>query len=229
MGEDPKHVWNVGGFGLDEILNIKKLDRSSIEAKLNFKFGKTNLLVTFHPETMSIMNPKIQMIELLSALANSKHHLIFTMPNADTGGKKIFKMIKDFVMQNPERSCAHVSLGSQLYISTLLEVDGVVGNSSSGIIEAPVMKKGTVNIGDRQKGRLKASSIINCKANRKEISLAIRKLFTEEFNHALSETVSLYGNGGASKKTVFLIERLNLDVRTKKFADLSITSEQINF
>ena len=142
MGEESERVWVVGGFGLDEVMNTKRYSRNQIEKKLDFKFKAKNLLVTFHPETSGEKKPHLQMEELLSALSETEHGLIFTMPNADNGSHILFEMIDKFVKMHSDRACARISLGSRLYISTLFEVDGVVGNSSSGIIEAPAIKKG---------------------------------------------------------------------------------------
>lgn len=206
MGERPEMVWNVGGFGIDGILKTKYLDRITLERDLHFKFGDRNLLITFHPETAGTEPPLQQMQALLDALDRTQAHLIFTMPNADNDGRAFFAMIKDFVARHESRACAHVSLGHRRYLSTLNHVDGVIGNSSSGLIEAPALRKGTVNIGDRQNGRLRANSIIDCSARSTDIIAAIDKLYDPDFQASLEKIKNPYGNGGASARTVALIE-----------------------
>lgn len=215
MGEDPQTVWNVGGFGIDGILRTDFMDRDTLERGLDFKLGKRNLLVTFHPETAGTENPKCQMQALLDALETTDAHLIFTMPNADNDGREFFKMIQNFVSRHPQRSCAHVSLGLHRYLSTMKHVDGVIGNSSSGLIEAPAMKKGTINIGARQDGRLRADSVIDSPANSEDIKSAIEQLFSEPFQEKLNDVVNPYGNGGASEQTVSLIQDWLSTVHTR--------------
>ncbi len=220
MGEDPSRVWCVGGFGLDGVLSFERMSRADLEKSLNFSFGTRNLLVTFHPETAGKVSPSKQMSELLAALEMTDAHLIFTMPNADNQGRELFDMINDFSSQHSERVCAHVSLGQNRYISTLAEVDGVVGNSSSGLIEAPAFSKGTVNIGSRQDGRLRAESIIDCIAERGAITKAIERLYDVDFCRRLANVFNPYGDGGASARTVSLIEAWQPDIQPKRFFDL---------
>lgn len=206
MGEDPKTVWNVGGFGIDAILKTDFLDRTALERELGFQLGARNLLVTFHPETAGSEPPERQMQALLDALETTDAHLIFTMPNADNNGRAFFAMIQDFVARHNSRACLHVSLGHRKYLSAMKHADGVVGNSSSGLIEAPALRIGTVNIGSRQDGRLRASSVIDCAAKSIEITAAIARLYDRSFQARLGEVVNPYGKGGASSRTVTLIE-----------------------
>ena len=181
LGEDPTSVWNVGGFGVDAALNENLLDKSALERLLGMAINDRTLIVTFHPETgIACGSADSQMIELLSALEEIDAQFIFTMPNADAGGRGIFKLINDFVEANCERACAHISLGQTAYLSALAMSAGVVGNSSSGLIEAPAFGIGTVNIGNRQSGRLKASSVIDCASERDEIKTAVVKLLSPD-------------------------------------------------
>jgi len=222
LGEQPEHVFNVGGLGIDNILRLKLLARDELEEALGFKFAKRNLLITFHPVTLEQGTSAPQMDELLAALAELKDTgLIFTMPNADTEGRVLFEKIKVFCAEHPHAR-AYTSLGQLRYLSCVQYVDGVVGNSSSGLVEVPSFKKGTINIGDRQRGRLKASSVIDCGPEAKSIGLALECLFSMEFQVTLSEVESPYGNGGASNKIVNILEQSNLNLKIKKkFQDMT--------
>ena len=226
MGEDPSRVWCVGGFGLDNVEKARRMSRSEVESSLGMSLGETSLLITFHPETTTGIEPSDQLVELLAALDGLQAQLVFTMPNADTDSRALFAMIEEFVARYPERSCAHVSLGQDLYLSALAEVDAVVGNSSSGLIEAPAFFKGTVNIGERQGGRLRAASVVDCIAERGAIARAIAQVLSPEFRVAIADLKNPYGDGGASARTVAIIENWLADttrVRPKRFHDLTIT------
>tara|TARA_Y100001934_G_C12193417_1_gene697573 strand:- start:594 stop:1088 length:495 start_codon:yes stop_codon:yes gene_type:complete len=161
------------------------------------------------------------MNELLAALTNLEDtHLIFTMPNADTNGRILFRMIEDFVDNHPH-SIAFTSLGQLRYLSCVNHVDGVVGNSSSGLIEVPSFKKGTINIGDRQRGRIKADSIIDCAPTRQSILEALGKLYSTHFQKNLKTVHNPYGNGGASEAIVKILESVSLDyILKKEFYDI---------
>ncbi len=221
LGEKPEHVFLVGGLGIDNIKRLQLLDRNSLETDLGFKFGKKNLLITFHPVTLENASAVMQMQELLAVMAELKDtQLIFTMPNADTDGRALIKMVEQFALQH---SNAHVftSLGQLRYLSSMAQVDGVVGNSSSGLGEAPSFKKGTINIGDRQRGRLCATSVINCEPNRKSIAEAINTLYSTTFQAGLSQVCNPYGEGGASEKVVNILKIINIKSIVKKaFYDL---------
>ena len=220
LGEDPGRVFLVGGLGVDAISKAELLDREALEDSLGIRFADRNLLVTFHPETLSEDDPETQVKELLAALDKLRDvMLIFTMPNADTEGRKIFTMIEEFVARK-DRSVAFVSMGQQRYLSCLKQVDGVIGNSSSGLLEAPTMHVGTVNIGNRQAGRARAASVIDCPAREAEILKAIERLYSDEFQSQVRVTRNPYGDGGASDKIVNIISRLPLDhMVNKKFYD----------
>jgi GDP/UDP-N,N'-diacetylbacillosamine 2-epimerase (hydrolysing) len=161
LGENPQHVFSVGGLGIDNILRLPLLSRPELEQLLEFKLKERNLLVTFHPDTLDNNSSSKQLKELLWALSTlGNTALIFTMPNADTGSRLLFEQILAFCAKHPNAR-TFKSLGQVGYLSCVRHVDGVVGNSSSGIIEVPSFKKGTINIGDRQRGRLRAGSIID--------------------------------------------------------------------
>lgn len=221
LGEQPDRVFLVGGLGIDAIKRTKLLDRQELEDSLDFKLGSRNLLVTFHPVTLEGQSSGQQMTELLAALSELEDtHLIFTMPNADTGGRELAGMVDTFVANHP-RARVYSSLGQLRYLSCMRLVDGVVGNSSSGLAEAPSMAVGTVNIGDRQSGRLLADSIINCSPERESIKRAIQQLYDPRFRASLPRTVNPYGNGGASERIVKVLKENSLDgIVKKRFYDL---------
>ena len=221
LGEQPERVFLVGGLGIDNIKRLKLLDRAELEASLDFKLSQRNLLITFHPVTLEPATTVDQMAELLAALAQLQDtQLIFTLPNADTGGRALMKMVEQFVAQHPNAR-AYTSLGQLRYLSCIAHVDGVVGNSSSGLAEVPSFKKGTINIGDRQRGRLQASSVTNCEPTRQSIAAALERLYSEDFQVSLGQVRNPYGEGGASEKVVETIKHYAIDGITKKvFYDL---------
>jgi len=223
LGEQPERVFNVGGLGIDNILDLKLLTRDLLEAALDFKLASRNLLITFHPVTLEQSTSAKQMDELLAALAELEDTgLIFTMPNADTEGRVLFRQIEDFCGLHPNAR-AYTSLGQLRYLSCIQQVDGVVGNSSSGLAEVPSFKKGTINIGDRQRGRLRANSVIDCDPGRKSIAAALSHLFSDEFKRQLPATKNPYGDGGASQSIVKILEKHPLDNFLKKrFYDLPL-------
>jgi len=223
LGENPKNVFNIGGTGIDNINKLKLLSKDQIGNILNIKFKSKNILVKFHPVTLEVSTAKKQFNELLRALKKNKDiNLIFTKPNADTDGRTIIKQIEEFVKKNKTRSYCFTSLGQLNYLSLLKYVDGVIGNSSSGLLEVPTYKKGTINIGDRQKGRLQSSSIINCKPNYKSVIKAINILYSSKFQKKLKKTVNPYGKGGASERAVKILKKINLsNIIKKKFYNIN--------
>lgn len=221
LGETPGRVHCVGGLGVDAIMRQPRLSREALEASLDFRFRERNLLVTFHPATLDTASPAAQMAELLAALAPLDDvGLLFTLPNADAGGRELTRQVQAFVAGR-SNARAFASLGQQRYLSCMALVDGVVGNSSSGLLEAPSFHVGTVNIGSRQQGRAQASSVINSEVDRKAIGEALVTLFSAEYRGKLYNVVNPYGNGGASTRIVAEIKRLELDELVKKtFYDL---------
>jgi GDP/UDP-N,N'-diacetylbacillosamine 2-epimerase (hydrolysing) len=221
LGENPNNIFLVGGLGIDNIRNLRLLKKSELEDSLKLEFLKKSLLVTYHPVTLENQTAEHQMKELLKALSDLRDTtLIFTMPNADTDGRILMSMIETFVKQNTN---AHVftSLGQLRYLSCIALVDGVVGNSSSGLMEVPSFRKGTINIGDRQLGRLQASSIINSEPEEKSILDALKRLYSEDFKATLKKTTNPYGEGGASARIVKVLREVPLGGIVKKtFHDL---------
>ncbi len=222
LGEQPDRVFVVGGLGIDNIKKLTLLDRPSLEASLGFDLGRRNLLVTFHPVTLEKATSTQQMAELLAALETLEDtHLIFTMPNADTDGRVLFDMVEQFVSAHPNAR-AYTSLGQLRYLSCIRHVDGVVGNSSSGLAEAPSFAKGTINIGDRQRGRLKAESVIDCNPDRQSITAALQRLYSPAFQATLKTVRNPYGEGGASEKIVQVLQDYPLEsILKKSFYDLA--------
>lgn len=216
LGEQPDRVFLVGGLGIDSIKHVQLLTRSELEDSLDFKLGIKNLMVTFHPVTLETATAENQMQELLSALAMLKDtHLIFTLPNADTDGRALIEMVQNFIQRHPNAR-AFKSLGQLRYLSCIAQVDGVLGNSSSGLTEVPSFKKGTINIGDRQRGRLQADSVINCEPTQDGITNALNRLYSVDFQVLLGRVTNPYGEGGASQSIISILKSISLDGILKK-------------
>jgi GDP/UDP-N,N'-diacetylbacillosamine 2-epimerase (hydrolysing) len=228
LGEHPSRVFNVGGMGIENIRRLKLLNKDEFEKSINFKLNKKNILVTFHPVTLENSTTKEQFQELLNSIDELEEtNIIFTKANSDTDGRVINQMIDEYVGKNLDRSVCFTSLGQLRYLSALQYVDAVVGNSSSGLAEAPSFKIGTINIGDRQKGRIKAESITDCLPNRGSIIQALKKLYTNEFQELLKDIVNPYGDGCASQKIIEEIKRIELkNILKKSFYDLNFEEKE---
>lgn len=224
LGEDPTRVFLVGGLGVDSLKHTKLLPRTELEQSLGLKFRERNLLVTFHPVTLENASSADQMTELTSALEDFPDSLIvFTMPNSDPDGRILFEIVDRFVASHAN-AYAFTSLGQVRYFSCVAQVDGVIGNSSSGLAEVPSFRIGTVDIGDRQRGRLKAPSVISCAPERLEIVAAIQRLYSSDFLHLLADSRSPYGDGGAADRIVAVLRDVDLrDILKKKFFDVAVT------
>ncbi|GAB1465129.1 UDP-N-acetylglucosamine 2-epimerase [Aliarcobacter cryaerophilus] len=222
LGEHPSRVFNVGGMGIENIKRLKLLSKDEFEKSIEFKLNIKNILVTFHPVTLENSTAKEQFQQLLDAIDELEDtNIIFTKANSDTDGRVINQMIDEYVTKNFQKSVQFTSLGQLRYLSALQYVDAVVGNSSSGLAEAPSFRIGTINIGDRQKGRIKASSVIDCEANKNSIVKAFAKLYSKEFQETLKTTINPYGDGCASKKIVEILKNVNLkNILKKSFYDL---------
>jgi GDP/UDP-N,N'-diacetylbacillosamine 2-epimerase (hydrolysing) len=217
LGENPVRVFNVGGLGVDAIKKTKLLSKKELMEDTGIKFGKKNLLVTFHPVTLEKQTSRKHFQSLLDALDTlDDTNIIFTAPNADTDSRIIKKMINDFVSTHHGNAIDFTSMGQLNYLSTLQFVDCVIGNSSSGITEAPTFKIGTINIGDRQKGRLKAESVIDCQPNRDSIKRAINTIYSHEFQAILSNVKNHYGDGNAIEKILSALKNTPLPLELKK-------------
>jgi GDP/UDP-N,N'-diacetylbacillosamine 2-epimerase (hydrolysing) len=222
LGEHPDRVFNVGAVGIDNIKQLKLFSQKELERCLGFRLCKHNVLVTFHPVTLEESTSKEHFSSLLEALDELENiGLIFTKANADTDGHIINKMIDEYVGINSHKAVSHKSLGQVAYLSTLKHVNGVVGNSSSGLIEAPSFNIGTVNIGNRQRGRIMADSVINCGSKKEEIKLALTILFSDNFKKQTANVINPHGVGGAASKIVEIIKNQSLNkLLMKKFYDL---------
>ena len=225
LGENPASVFDVGALGIDNIRNLKLLDKSQVENELNFRFGKRSVLITFYPSTAEVNSVAGQFKELLAALDIIEDlNVIFTKPAADINARVISKLIDEYVSRRPGRAAAFINLGQLMYLSVMKHVNAVVGNSSSGIIEAPSLGKPTVNIGFRQKGRVAAKSVIDCAPLSGSIVKALKKAFAPGFNNLCSNVKNPYGNGRAAEKIYKILrEKFKGQVKTNKtFYDLRV-------
>jgi GDP/UDP-N,N'-diacetylbacillosamine 2-epimerase (hydrolysing) len=217
LGEDPKKVFNVGAAALDGVYRLKLLKKKQLQDELKINFDRRSLLVTFHPATIESLKAEEQFEQLTRALQKlSDTNFIFTLANADTSGRKINQKVREFVNNNRDSSWYFNSLGHLRYLSLLKVVDGVVGNSSSGLIEAPSFGVGTLNIGDRQKGRLKGTSVLDCEANEGAILNGLRTILSDEFRKNAKAAINPYGNSPPSAKMVKVLCEFPLDTIIKK-------------
>ncbi|MCL6589526.1 MAG: UDP-N-acetylglucosamine 2-epimerase (hydrolyzing) [Firmicutes bacterium] len=207
LGEEPDRVFNVGALGLDNIKNSTLLTKKELEDALDFKLTDETILVTFHPVTLENNTAASQFRELLLAIDCFPNlRVIFTRPNADPDGRVIIKLTDEYVRQNHNKAIAITSMGQQKYLSTLKYVSMVAGNSSSGIIEAPSFGIPTVNIGDRQKGRVRAESVINCLPYKESIVKAIKQAFDPGFRLKCQQVINPYGDGNAAVKIMEILQ-----------------------
>jgi len=222
LGEQPERTFNVGAIGIDSIANLELMTKSEFESSINFKLNKLNVLITFHPVTLENNTSEAQFNDLLSALDELKDvTLIFTKPNSDKDGTIISNQINTYVANHSEKAIAFTSLGQKRYLSALQYMDVVIGNSSSGIIEVPLFKIPTINIGDRQKGRLMPKSVINCLPIATEISKALKIALSSEFLESISNLKSDYGNGTATNQIMAILKSKPLPNIKKSFFDLN--------
>lgn len=219
LGESPDRVFCVGGFGIDSIKTLPLLAKPALEESLKFRFMKHNFLITFHPVTLEENTSKAQFAELLLALEQLRESYevgyIFTKANADTNGRIINAMIDTFVSTH-EHCIAFTSMGQLRYLSALNYVSGVIGNSSSGLGEAPSFKIATIDIGDRQKGRIKADSVLSSEPIASSILQCAKKALSPEFKAILKNVKNPYGEGGASDKTLAILREYPLEGLLKK-------------
>lgn len=223
LGESPERVFNVGSLGVESINKLDLLNKSDVENAINFELGSKSFLVTYHPVTIDSENEKENITNLFKAIDKSKNgKFIFTLPNADPGNQEIAKLIIDFV--DGRVNCKYFeSLGQHLYLSCMKNVTGVIGNSSSGIIEAPSFNIGTINIGKRQNGRVFATSIINCAMDYDQIFQAISKISSRDFKRNIKNIENPYEGGNSSVKIINILKTFKNDFAAlveKKFYDL---------
>lgn len=223
MGESPERVFTVGSMGLENILQINYLTKEELSHQIGWALTKPFSVVTFHPVTLENNTCEQQLNELLTACDKRQDmQFIFTKANADNGGDQINQILDEYAKRSTNAICVS-SLGAVRYLSALKHAEFVMGNSSSGIIEAPSMKIPTINIGDRQRGRLQAESIINCAPKTSDILRAIEKAMSSEFKEFCKHVVNPNGDGKTSERIVKHIKEYcsthQVDIM-KKFYDI---------
>lgn len=227
MGEEPGNVFNVGAPGLESIARFKPLPFEKFVKDVGIPLNSPYFLITFHPATLDKTAPEAAFENLLQVLQEQDtHQLLFTWPNADNGSYGIITMLEDFCQRNSQRAFAVKSLGSQRYLSALAHADAVIGNSSSGIIEAPAFKIPTVNIGLRQKGRLAADSVIHCDPDYASISDALHKARDPGFRASCLDAVNPYGDGQVAARILSILKKRKLSTM-KYFQDLEFAYETV--
>ena len=223
LGEQANCVFNVGAIGLDNLVDLKLMSKEVLEKELGIEFLRYNYKVAFHPATLEQVSVAEQFQELLTAISlQQESFFIFTKANADTGGRIINKMISEFVAKNPQKAAAFTSLGTLKFLSVLKVCEAIVGNSSSGIIEAPSLGIATINIGERQKGRIQAESVVNSGVSAAEINAAFKQTRDQNFRARLPQVINPYGSGFVTQKIVEIIKAINLKEHfVKKFNNLT--------
>lgn len=219
LGEQPDRVFNVGAIGLDNIRSLNLLSLEELSSNLGVEFKKYNYLVTFHPETLADHSVEEQFQILLDVIDSQKESFfIFTKANADTDGRVINDLIDRYVSKNRSKSIAYTSMGQLRYLSAMKYVTAVVGNSSSGIIEAASFRVSTINIGNRQKGRIQGENVINVSANKLEIEHAFVLVKDEEHIARLNQVVNPYGSGESAVKIINILQTMEFKtLLTKSF------------
>lgn len=227
LGEQPERVFLTGAPGLDQVTRTPLLTRAELAASLGMDLNRPTFLVTYHPATLGDIAPEAAFGELLAALeAFPEASVIFTRPNADTHGRPLNELMDAWVAAHPERAKAFTSLGQLRYLSAVKWADCVVGNSSSGLTETPLLKCPTVNIGNRQGGRLKAPSVLDCGERREEIEATLRRALSAGHRAVCDQGISLYGHGDASRRIVEILRTTSLEGLTvKPFHDLIVGAE----
>lgn len=215
MGEEDWRVFDVGDPGIENIRLTEPVPKAELEKQLGIKIDKKTLLVTYHPVTLERADLERQIDNLVGALSGYAGTVIITYPNSDDGSALIIDKWKKFAEGN-HSVCLIESLGSQRYLSVMHYCGAVVGNSSSAIVEAPFLKLPVVNIGNRQKGRLMADSIVCCGYGRNEIETAIKKALSREFAETVSKSKSLYGEGNTGAEIVKVLENIELGEKILK-------------
>lgn len=219
LGENPERVFYVGALGVENIKKINLMTKEELERSIHFEIDENTVIVTYHPVTLENNTVEEQFLNLLEVLdRNSKIRMIFTKANADTNGRIVNELIDKYAAQNSERACAFMSLGQKRYLSALKYCRIVIGNSSSGIIEAPSFGKPIINIGDRQKGRICADSVINCGYTQQEIQQAMETALTKEFENKASNCRNPYEKENTAANIISVIKDylLNDKIKLKK-------------
>lgn len=223
LGEQPDKVFNVGSLGVENIKKLKLFNKTEIEKEIDFEIDNNTILVTYHPVTLGKQSVKNDIENFIEALEERKDlRIIFTMPNSDTGSSFIINAINDFVCRNAKRSKAFKSLGVVRYLSVMRQVAAVVGNSSSGVVEVPSFGVPTLNIGDRQKGRVAAKSVWNCSSDKASILEGLEMVLSIKFREIARNVKNPYDNGDSSEKIFNVISTYSLnELRQKHFFDIN--------
>ena len=223
LGESPDRVFNVGALGIENIRKLPLLSRKDLEKEIGFSLGQQCILVTYHPVTLEQATAQIQFQNLLNAIDTIDGlHIIFTKANADTEGRIINQMIDEYVTRKKKNAAtSFTSMGQIRYLSAMKHVDAVVGNSSSGIVEAPSFKAPTVNIGDRQKGRVQTRSVINCSPTKDVIIQALKQVLSPEFKQSIQDMTNPYEKEKTAKNIKEIIKHFDLiNILKKEFYDM---------
>ncbi len=225
LGEDPDRVFNVGAVGLDNIFKLDLLGLDDLESRMDFALGNRFFLVTYHPLTLGNDDQGKAINQLMAALDMfPEYRVIITGVNADPGNSRIAQRIMEYAENNSGRVLLRQSLGQLNYLSAMKHCSAVIGNSSSGIIEAPAMKVPTINMGERQRGRIRAESVIDCGETSNDIAVAIKKAISPEFRATLPTIKNPHGDGGASRAIKNIIKNTKLEnILMKRFNDLPVT------
>ena len=222
LGENPESVFEVGAVGIDNIVRLKLLSLQDLEKQINFSLGKKFFLVTYHPETLTGKSP-VEALKTLFAVFDEfpEYKLIFTQANSDAGGRIINEQIEAYAKKNKERVLLVKSLGQLRYLSAMKLCAAVVGNSSSGLLEAPVLHVPTINIGDRQKGRKRYHSVIDCNEDKQQLLSAIQSLRDSKFLQKIQSMEIPHTDGKIAVTMKDMLKQAELsNVCQKKFYDL---------
>jgi GDP/UDP-N,N'-diacetylbacillosamine 2-epimerase (hydrolysing) len=229
LGEHPDRVFNVGAIGVETIMKLPLLGKEELQKKIGFNLGDRYFLVTFHPVTLESSTAEDQFKSLLNALdqvtsdPNQSTKIIFTKANADTDGRVINHLIDEYVAEHSENAIAFTSMGQLRYLSAMKYGTAVVGNSSSGIVEAPSFGIPTVNIGDRQKGRIKAKSVIDCDTGVKDIIVALRISLSHEFTNMVKTIHNPYEKANTAMNIKDILRQAKLSgILKKQFFDMDL-------
>ncbi len=222
MGEQPSRVFCVGALGVENIKRLPLISKEEIEKDLDFQLDKRTILVTYHPVTLGNHTAEQDIKDFLDALEERKDlRIVFTMPNSDTGSKVISNAINDFVFMHQDRARAYKSLGVKRYLSIMRQVGAVVGNSSSGLLEVPSFGIPTLNIGDRQKGRIAAESVVNCDTNKHSILIGLDKVFSTQFREIAKNVRNPYEKDDTAQSIFDVISTFPLkELNQKHFYDI---------
>lgn len=227
LGEAPERIWVVGATGLDNVERLPLLTREQLSAHLGIELARPTFLITYHPVTLLNEDPGQAMAMLLNVMDETGGTLVLTGVNADTGASAIRQVADKFARERPGRVALVESLGSLRYLSAIRHADAVVGNSSSGLLEAPALGTPTIDIGDRQRGRLRAESVVHCEANEEDLRRAVETVLSQQHRDIASKRKTPYGTPGAADRIAEVLTTCELaGIVVKRFHDLCITSER---